>query len=126
VANTYDDTDSRLNYSGSWVSQSGVSGAYQGSLHISNALGDAVSFTFSGTKIHFFYQAASSLGSVTIFIDGDTLGTVVSETQGGEWAQTLESGTHSIVIKHTSGGSVNIDRFTIPAPTATPTRTPTP
>jgi len=126
AANTYDDTDSRLIYSGSWISQAGVNGAYQDTLHISYTVGNAVTFTFTGTEIHFFYQAGSSLGTVTIFIDDDTLGTAVSETQGGEWIHTLESGTHTILIKHTSGGSVNIDRLTIPAPTATPTRTPTP
>lgn len=126
AANTYDDTDSRLIYSGSWTSQSGVSGAYQDTLHISYSIGNAITFTFTGTEIHFFYQAGSSLGTVTIFIDDDTLGTAVSETQSGEWVHTLESGTHNILIKHTSGGSVNIDRIVIPAPTATPSRTPTP
>ncbi len=125
LANTYDDTDSRLIYSGNWISQT-VSGAYQDSLHISNNLGDAVSFTFTGTEIHFFYQAGSSLGIVTVFIDEDTLGIQVNEAQGGEWVHTLDTGTHTMLIKHTSGGSVNIDRLLIPAPTPTPTRTPTP
>ncbi len=126
VANTYDDTDPRLIYSGSWISQTGVNGAYDGSLHISNTLGDSLTFTFAGTEIHFFYQPGSSLGTVTIFIDADTLGIQVNENQGGEWVHTLDVGTHTMLIKHTSGGSVNIDRFVIPAPTATPTRTPTP
>jgi hypothetical protein len=126
VANTYDDTDPRIIYGGSWVAQTSVSGAYQNTLHISNVLGDSVIFTFTGTEIRFFYQAGSSLGTVTIFIDDDTLGTAVNEAQGGEWAHTLDAGTHTILIKHTGGGSVNIDRLVIPAPTATPTRTPTP
>ncbi|MGE5775840.1 MAG: hypothetical protein ACM33V_06445 [Chloroflexota bacterium] len=126
AANTYDDTDARLIYSGSWTSQGGVSGAYQDTLHISYTIGNAVTFTFSGTEIRFYYQAGPSLGTVTIFIDDDTLGTTVSEAQGGSWIHALTSGTHNILIKHTSGGSVNIDRIVIPSATATPTRTPTP
>jgi hypothetical protein len=126
AANTYDDTDSRLIYSGSWTNQGGVSGAYQNTLHISYTIGSAVTFTFSGTEIRFFYQAGPSLGTITIFIDEDTLGTAVNQAQGGEWIHSLEAGTHNILIKHTSGGSVNIDRIVIPSATATPTRTPTP
>lgn len=126
AANTYDDTDSRLIYSGSWVTQAPVAGAYQETLHVSTTIGNAVTFTFSGQEIHFFYQAGPSLGTVTIFIDDDTLGIAVSEAQGGEWTHTLEAGTHNILIKHTSGGSVNIDRLAFPAATPTPTRTPTP
>ncbi|MBN2115377.1 MAG: hypothetical protein JW730_02335 [Anaerolineales bacterium] len=126
AANTYDDTDSRLIYSGSWVTQAPVAGAYQETLHISTTIGNALTFTFSGQEIHFFYQAGPSLGTVTIFIDDDTLGIAVSEAQGGEWTHTLEAGTHNVLIKHTGGGSVNIDRFVFPAATPTPTRTPTP
>lgn len=126
AANTYDDTDSRLLYSGSWVSQAGVDNAYQDTLHISYTIGNSVSFTFTGTEVHFFYQAGQSLGAVTIFIDNDTLGITQSEVQGGEWVRTLEAGTHRVTIRHTSGGSVNIDRLVIPAPTPTPTKTPKP
>lgn len=126
TANTYDDTDSRLLYSGSWVSQAGVDNAYQNTLHISYTIGNSVSFTFTGSELHFFYQAGQSLGAVTIFIDNDTLGITQSEVQGGEWVHVLDPGTHRVTIRHTSGGSVNIDRLLIPAPTPTPTKTPTP
>ena len=126
-ANTYDDSDSRLTYSNGWVSQTGVSGAYNGTLHISNAVGNSITFTFTGRELHLFYQAGASLGIVTINFDSDTLGITLNEAQGnGEWTEILDTaGTHTVVIRHTSGGSVNIDRLVIPAPTATPTRTPT-
>ncbi|HSB03303.1 MAG TPA: hypothetical protein VLE49_21820 [Anaerolineales bacterium] len=130
VANNYDDTDSRLTYSGSWTSQLEVSGAYQNSLHISYAVGNSVTFTFTGTEIHVFYQAGPSLGTMTITIDsfGDApISQAQNTTQIKEWvSDQLSSGTHAVVIQHNSGGSINIDRFYIPAPTPTPTRTPTP
>lgn len=132
TANTYDDTDSRLTYSGSWTSQLGVSGAYQDSLHISNTVGNSVTFTFTGTEVHVFYQAGPSLGNITITIDsfgvgGLPISQAQNTTQIKEWvSDVLSSGTHTVVIQHNGGGSINIDRIYIPAPTPTPTRTPTP
>ncbi|HLO18185.1 MAG TPA: hypothetical protein VK206_25360, partial [Anaerolineales bacterium] len=127
AANTYDDTDSRLAYTGTWDGQTNVNGAYQGTLHISSVAGsNSITFTFTGHQLHFFYQAASSYGVVTIKIDNDALVIPVNEAQGGEWvSDLLAQGTHTVVITHASGGSVNIDRLVIPAPTPTPTRTPT-
>jgi hypothetical protein len=130
ASNTYDDTDSQLSYSSGWSSQTGVNGAYQGTLHISSANGNNVTFTFTGHEIHLFYQAGPSLGSITITIDGlggPAISQAQSQTQIKEWASgLLSAGTHLVVITHSSGGSINIDSLVVPAPTATPTRTLTP
>jgi len=132
-ANTYDDTDSRLSYSGSWIVQNGLTGSnapYNGTLHISDAADNkSVTVQFSGQEIFFYYQSAPSFGIVTIYLDNEPLAfaTVSQAQSGGVWYQALESAqTHIIRIEHTGGGSVNIDRFVIPAATPTPTRTPTP
>jgi hypothetical protein len=130
IANTYDDTDSRLLYSGTWVSQTSVTGAYQGTLHISNTIGDAVTFSFTGDEIFLYYQAGPSLGAITITIDGlgaPALSQAQSQTEIRQWVSgLLPAVTHSIVIGHYSGGSINIDSLVVPAPTPTPTRTSTP
>jgi hypothetical protein len=126
---TYDDTDARLAYSSGWTSQTGVSSAYQNTLHISNANGDSVTFTFTGQEITLFYQAGPSLGSMTITIDnlgGPPVSQAQSATEIKQWnSGLLTAGTHSIVITHSGGGSINVDSFVVPAPTATPSRTPT-
>lgn len=130
ASNTYDDTDTRLSYSSGWSSQTGVSGAYQGTLHISNANGNTVTFSFTGYEIHVFYQAGPSLGSMTITVDslgGPAISQAQNQTQIKEWSSgLLPVGTHSILITHSGGGSINIDSLVVPAPTATPTRTLTP
>jgi hypothetical protein len=130
-ANTYDDTDPRLGYSSGWTTQTGVSGAYQGTLHISNANGNNLTFTFTGQEIHLSYQAGPSLGTMTITIDGlggPAISQSQSQTQINEWEpeNLLPVGTHVMVVTHSGGGSINIDSLVVPAPTATPTRTPTP
>ncbi|RPI91288.1 MAG: hypothetical protein EHM40_16165 [Chloroflexi bacterium] len=133
TANTYDDTDSRLDYSDGWISQSGLTGSnapYNGTLHISDVADDkSVTIQFSGQEIFFYYLSGPSGGIVTIYLDDDPLAlTTVNQAQGGGvWHFVLESTrTHRVRIEHTGGGSVNVDRFVIPAPTPTPTRTPTP
>jgi hypothetical protein len=129
--NTYDDTDPRLAYSGDWTNQTGVNGAYQGTLHISNANGNTLTFTFTGQEIHLFYQAGPSLGSMTITIDGlggPAISQSQNQTQITEWQpeNLLSGGTHVMVITHSGGGSINIDSLVVPGTTATPTRTSTP
>jgi hypothetical protein len=127
ASNTYDDADFRLFYTGNWVSQTNVSGAHQGTLHVSDTTGNLVSFTFTGQEIQLYYQPGTSLGTVTVTFDNETLAIPVNQSQGnGVWVYALDTaGSHTAIITHTGGGSVNIDKLVIPAPTATPTRTPT-
>lgn len=130
VPYSYDDTSPQLAYTGNWVSQTNVSGAYQGTLHVSNTIGDTVSFTFTGREIHLFYQAGPSLGTIAITIDNvgpPPLTQAQNETEIKEWEYNLDtSGTHSIVIQHFGGGSINIDSLSAPGGTITPTVTFTP
>jgi hypothetical protein len=130
AANTYDDTDSRLTFTGNWVPETNVSGAYQNTLHVSNTAGNSVSFNFVGQEIQLYYQAGTSLGTVNITFDNETLAIPLSQSQtSGVWTYLLDTaGDHTVTIRHASGGSVNIDRLVIPALTVTPTltRTPTP
>lgn len=126
VGVTYDDTDSRLVYSGDWSSQTNVSGANQSTLHVSTTRGNTVTFTFTGAEIYFYYQPGSSLGRVAVTIDS-LGGTPFSQNQGTSWwSGQLDPGTHSIVIEHFDGGSINIDSLMIPAATPTPGPSPTP
>jgi len=124
-ASVYDDTDFRLVYSGNWFAQDDAFGAYQDTLHISSTVGDSVTFTFLGQQVYFTYQAGPSLGTVTVTLDslGFTLDQSNNATQTEDWVSgLLIQGTHTVIITHTGGGSVNIDAFTIPyLPTLTPT-----
>jgi len=127
-ASVYDDTDFRLVYSGNWFVQDDAFGTYQDTLHISNTVGDSVTFTFLGQQVYFTYQAGPSLGAVTVTLDslGFTLDQSNSTTQSEDWVSgLLIQGTHTVIITHTGGGSVNVDSFTIPyLPTLTPTSNP--
>jgi hypothetical protein len=131
-AGTYDDVYPGLIYSGNWVNQTNVSGAYQNTLHISTTLttpGNSVTFRFIGQEVRLFYQSGASLGVLRVLLDG----TQTLLNQAGtstEFVLTATSvGTHTVSITHQSGGSVNLDYVIIPlgvTPSPSATATPTP
>lgn len=123
---TYDDVDARLVYNG-W----NATGSTGSTLHVSVVPGSTVSFRFIGTQVRLLYQGGSTLGQVRITID--TVSETLDQSSGNEWvSDPFTTGTHSVLITHISGGSVNLDQVIIPepvstgTPTATPTRTPNP
>jgi hypothetical protein len=134
VLSKFDDTYYEILYDGDWTSQTNVTGAYQNTLHISFEVENYAYFVFVGEQIILTFQAGPSLGEILIDLDGFEfqVSQSNSQTQLVEWrSPVLVPGTHEIVVEHLSGGSVNIDSFTIPdlsraSPTSTPTLTPTP
>ena len=131
---TYDDAHPSLGYSPAWSGQTGVTGAFQETIHVSTSIGSSVSFRFIGKELRAFYLSGVSLGEITIAIDGRSVTVDQSDlSSGNEWiSDLLTNNTHTVVITHLSGGSVNLDSIIIPVvdatatPTATPTRTPNP
>ena len=128
---TFDDVDSHLVYNGSWISQTGITGAYQATLHVSQVIESSLTFRFIGRELRLFYQGNPSQGQVTIIIDGQDFN--LDQSNGNEWiSDSLTNNTHTVLITHARGGSVNLDYVIIPevaptgTPTATPTRTPNP
>jgi len=129
VLSKIDDTYFELLYDGDWSSQSNVSDTYQNTLHISFTVGNSVSFTFVGEQVIVSFQSGPSLGSVSITLDGlqFEVNQSSNNTELVSWSSAvLVRGTHTLVISHLSGGSVNLDSITIPdISTPTPTMTPT-
>jgi hypothetical protein len=115
---TYDDTDPRLIYSGSWVNQTGVPGAESGTLHVSQTIGNTITFRFIGDQLRIFYQSGSGLGFMTAVIDGQQyppLNLNGLPSVNSEWAITsLTNATHTVTITHSSGGSINLDQIIVP------------
>lgn len=132
ILSKFDDTYFELLYDGDWVGQSDVPDVYQNTLHLSFTINSSVSFTFVGEKVIVSYQSGPSLGRISITLDGIQFEVDQSSTstQLVEWqSAVLVRGTHTIVITHISGGSINLDSITIPdisTPTPTVTATMTP
>jgi hypothetical protein len=127
---TYDDIDFRLVYTGNWVNQTNVTGAYLNTLHISNTLttpGNSVTFRFIGQEVRVLYQSGASLGVMRITLDTTTSQLDQSDSSNELVLTATQSGTHTVTLTHLSGGAVNLDSVIVPSlatPTATPTSTP--
>jgi hypothetical protein len=122
---TYDDVDSSLVYSppGVWLANN-----QGGTLHVSNVPGNTISFLFIGTQLRIRYQAGATLGQMRISVDN--VSETLNQSEGnGEWVwpNPLTNVTHTVLITHSGGGSVNLDQVIILSPaTPTPTATVTP
>jgi len=130
VLSKIDDTYFQLLYDGDWVAQSNVTDAYENTLHISFTVGNNVTFTFVGQQVILSFQSGPSLGRILINLDGIDFEVDQSSnnTELISWQSAiLVRGTHTIIVEHLSGGSVNLDSITIPdVSTPTPTLTATP
>lgn len=129
-AGTYDDTDSHLTYNGDWISQANVSGAQNGTLHVSQTLGNTITFRFIGDQLRIVFQSGPGLGVMAVAIDGAAITPPMNQSAAppgsSEWViPGLTNATHLVVLTHSSGGSINIDQVIIPdiALTSTPTAT---
>lgn len=118
---TYDDVDGGLVYNPGW-NATGTGGS---TLHVSVVPGSTVSFRFIGRELRLIYQGGSTLGQMRITIDN--VSETLDQSSGNEWvSDSFTNGTHSVLITHLSGGSVNLDQVIVPIPaTPTPTRTAT-
>ncbi|MGV9561436.1 beta-galactosidase [Streptomyces sp. NPDC003480] len=133
---TWDDTDSALQYTGSWshvADQSYTGGDYKHTESFSNKAGDSVTVPFDGTAVRWIGSKTDNHGYADVYLDGTKVATV--DDSGGEnqavvFQKTgLTTGAHTLRIvvdgNHGSGSSdnyVSIDAIDVPtAATATPT-----
>jgi hypothetical protein len=114
-AGKYDDTDPKIGYDRFWTFEmnSGTKFAYKGTLHISNSIGNEVSFRFTGQRFYLGYQRGRNFGTVTVMID-DQPYSFHEQAFGNIWrSPQLSPGTHSVRLIHESGESINLDYIEI-------------
>ena len=107
-----DDSNPNVEYGGDWTIQTNIGTAYEGTLHVSNTIGNYITLTFEGKQMQLGYQSASSFGSLTITIDEEEY--VLDQIANDTWASPqLTSGTHYVIIFHESGDTINLDYIDI-------------
>jgi hypothetical protein len=107
----YDESDSGFTYNGDWFNQENTD-AYMESVLVSDIVGNSMAFRFIGTQLWLGYLGSENSGEITINIDG--VETAIDQQLTDLWiSDLLESGTHDVIIRHTSGGPVNLDYIEI-------------
>jgi hypothetical protein len=111
----YDETDEILDYDGNWQNQTGVGNAYQGTLTVSERIGNDVTFSFVGQQIVVGYLGGPDLGSITISIDDDEF--LLDESTGNKWVSPqLSSDEHFVILFHEEGDLINLDYIEVVGP----------
>ena len=122
----YEDTDSRVTYTGDWARNQKFVLASGGTLSYSNTAGSKVSFAFEGREVTYVYSAAANRGVAELAIDGqkqDDLDLYSTETkwQSTKKFGTLAPGKHVIEVRvsgkkraDSEGAFVDFDAFTLP------------
>jgi hypothetical protein len=111
----YDDMDPNIVYDRYWtvLKNPGTANAYKGTLHFSTSIGNEASFRFTGERFRFGYQRGRNFGTVTVMIDNQPY-SFHQQAGGNIWlSPELSPGTHSVIIIHESGESINLDYIEI-------------
>ncbi len=125
---TYDDTDSALQYAGSWThaaNQSYTGSDYKNTESFSNTAGDSLTIPFTGTAIRWIGSKTDNHGYADVYLDGVKQATVDcsgSQSQAVLYqAGGLTGGAHTLKIvvdgSHASGSTdnfVSIDAIDLP------------
>ena len=115
---TVNDTDSALAYVGGWryYPQRGL-GDSGDDVHATQANGDSVSYTFTGTGVSYVTETNSDEGNVQVYLDG-VLKTTVNCAAAGRAPQqsvysvsALTPGSHTIKLIKASGTFMLLDAF---------------
>lgn len=111
TAGKYDGADSKIIRTGNWTNQND-SNAYQGTLLVSNTVGNSLAFSFTGFQMSVGYQSSTTAGSMTITLDGSEV--TIPQLVGNTWiSPSLESSTHYVILTHASGSTLNLDYIVI-------------
>jgi hypothetical protein len=105
-----------MTYSGSWTKAS-IASAFGGTVRWSKSKSARATFTFTGSEISWISATGATRGSARVLIDGVKVATVKLEgTKSSRrvvFRRTLAPGTHTIVIRPSGNGRVDIDGFVV-------------
>jgi hypothetical protein len=118
-AGLYDDTHAAWRYTGNWQAAASSS-AYDSTLHASQLPGSYADFTMNGTQFALRYSAASTRGSLAVYVDGSLAHTIDAGSSTTRWQQvwtseTLSAGTHQLHLVFTGpdGKLIDIDAIQV-------------
>jgi hypothetical protein len=122
TAGTFDDAQAAFTYDGSWLTMTGATGPYDGTLHYTYGIGDSAQVAFTGQQIQLSYLASPDSGLVDVYIDGIKVTSIDQHSDVWEWQKTwtsevLSAGDHSLQLVYISGPStwsyISLDAITV-------------
>jgi hypothetical protein len=127
ASGSYDDSSTGiLKYIGSWTNSTGWPSASGGTVSWTSTPEDAVTFTFTGNQITYYYTKVYNRGKAAVTIDGLDKGYVDLYSSTIQWQQSttftnLGSGIHTIHISHSGQPNactgtcyIDVDKLVVP------------
>ncbi len=110
---TYDDSDAKITLNGSW-SHLFESGLYNDTASLSSAPGDSAQFSYRGPVLKILYTGHPSYGTLDVIIDETVVATIDQQSDPPArqlvWMSAEGASTpHNVILRHASGGPVNLD-----------------
>jgi hypothetical protein len=118
----YDDVHTNWVYTGSWTKFSG-SGPYSNTLRYTTTVGDAASFTFTGTQFILTYTQAANRGNIDVYVDEIKVDTIHANGPM-QWQKLYISpvyanSAHVVKFMHNGGGTyMDVDAIEVRATAA--------
>lgn len=111
----YEETEADITWAGSWSTYSG-GGTSGGTLEQTSQVNATVSFTIYGDQLTLYSYTSWGYSSMEVCIDGSCQ--VISLSAAPEWQHPtvfsgLGAGTHTVVIRNTASGWINLDAFRV-------------
>ena len=122
----YDDTNSAIGYSGTWLRVTGNSSDYNGTETTSIVTGSTATVSFTGTSVSWIGSTGPGQGQATVTIDGGSPTTVDTYSSSTQYQQVftrsgLSNSAHTLTIavagtknSRSSGYLISIDAFNLP------------
>lgn len=120
---TYNDSDPRITYTGSWNASGNRDGdTYRSDVHYTKTDGDSAEFAFKGTGIQFITETDANQGNIEVFVDGISEGIFDSASSSRKTNQVVfakqglsPNEPHSIKLVKVDGEYMLVDAFKIVA-----------
>ncbi|MFN7621541.1 MAG: hypothetical protein ACK5RS_00180, partial [Acidobacteriota bacterium] len=124
----YDNTNTNWFYTGTWNSQAGLTGPFNGTLATSSDMNASASIEINGTAFRLRYTTNQNRGIFGVYVDGTKVAEIYANTTSLNWQTVyqrtgLSSGVHTIQIRREGGAAgslIEVDALEVYAPT-TPT-----
>jgi hypothetical protein len=117
---TYDDSNSRILYTGAWMVHQHFAEAAAGTVSYSSDPESSIRFRFHGTKLTYVFTKAFNRGQVRVEIDGAPKGVIDLHSAEPQWQSRvvfdqLGFGPHTVVIRYAGPPEsfIDLDEFVV-------------
>lgn len=110
---TYDDRESRIEYTGAWFHDNQFAEPLNGTLSYSDSDGASLRFAFEGRAVTLVFTRAGNRGTAEVLLDGSVVREIPMKSSDVQWRSeqsiSVPQGGHAMELRVKPGGYVDLD-----------------